>query len=102
MITIKEVYKGKTALLEISGHAEYAEHGKDIVCSSVSTACIISANLMEKLKLKSDIIDLVCEEGYFRFEIKTEDFTSVTIFDNLVEVLRQLQKDYPKYIKYKN
>ena len=44
--------------IKVEGHADFARLGKDIVCASVSTAIILSANLIKRfdqektLKLK--------------------------------------------------
>ena len=37
--------------LEISGHAEYAEYGKDIVCSAVTAAFSTTINLIDRIGL---------------------------------------------------
>lgn len=102
MTKVKVQYKGQTTLLEAKGHSGYADYGHDIVCSAISTACIVSANLIERLDLKTSIIDLVCDEGYFRLEVKTSDFVANMVMDNLIATLDELQKQYPKYIKYEN
>nr|DAP21256.1 MAG TPA: YsxB-like protein [Caudoviricetes sp.] len=47
------------ARLTVSGHAGYAEHGKDIVCSAVS---ILVLTLIESLKRHNNII-YELEEG---------------------------------------
>lgn len=103
MITVKINRKEiKSLCIEIQGHANYAEYGNDIVCASVSTAAIMTANLIEKLKLGYNIIDLVCESGYFRLVVNGNDYTTCMIFENLEYTLDDIQKQYPKYIKYKN
>lgn len=102
MTTIKIVYKTNEALVEVSGHANYAEHGSDIVCAAISTACIFTANLIDKLDMRYNILDLVCEEGYFRLQIKTDNNVILSVFENLAETLDSLQQQYPKYIKLKN
>ena len=33
----------------ISGHANYDEYGKDIVCSSITTAVFTTLNLLDKI-----------------------------------------------------
>lgn len=52
--------------IEVSGHAEYAETGKDIVCSAVSTLCY---TMLDWVRNSYDIIDFqnrVNEtDGYF-------------------------------------
>ena len=102
MTTYRVEYKAKEAVIEVKGHSEYAEHGSDIVCASISTACIITANLIDKLDLRYNILDLVCEEGYFRLQVNTRDNTTFSIFENLVETLDSISGQYPKYLKLKN
>jgi uncharacterized protein YsxB (DUF464 family) len=47
------IYSG----FKVSGHAEYAEYGQDIVCASVSSAVQLTANLItEVFSLKSDVM----------------------------------------------
>ena len=77
----------------------YADYGYDIVCASISTACIVTANLIEKLNLSYNIIDLVCDEGYFRLSVKTIDETLNGIFENLEYTMEDISKQYPKYLK---
>ena len=62
----------------------------------------MSANLIERLDLNTNIIDLVCDEGYFRLEVKKSNFVADTVIENLIETLDELQKQYPRYIKYEN
>ena len=102
MTTYRVEYKAKEAVIEVKGHSGYAEHGSDIVCASISTACIITANLIDKLDLRYNILDLVCDEGYFRLQIKTNDKVVLGVFENLAETLDSLQQQYPKYVKIKN
>ncbi len=101
MTTYNVVYKGTDATIEVKGHANYDAYGSDIVCASISTACIYTANLIEKLNLSYNIVDLVCEEGYFRLQVKTNDFTANAIFENLEYTLEEISKQYPKYLQYK-
>ena len=102
MTTYKIEYKINEALVEVKGHSGYADYGHDIVCASISTACIMTANLINKLDLCYNILDLVCDEGYFRLQIKTTDSVIENIFSNLIETLESLEKQYPKYLKLKN
>ena len=101
MTTYNVIKNQFTAKIEVKGHAGYAEYGHDIVCASISTACIVTANLIEKLELGYNIIDLVCDEGYFRLQVKISDATSKAIFENLEYTLDDISKQYPKYLKMK-
>ena len=102
MATYKIIRKDKEATVEVQGHANYSGYGTDIVCASISTACIFTANLIEKLNLSYNIIDLVCEEGYFRLQVKTTDTTANAIFENLEYTLEEISKQYPKNLKFIN
>lgn len=102
MTTYRIKRKGQEALLEVQGHADYDIYGKDIVCASISTALIFTANLIEKLNLGYNIMDLVCEEGYFRLQIKASDRTANAVFENLEDTLEEISKQYPKNLKFIN
>ena len=90
------------AVLEVKGHSGYANHGEDIVCASISTACIMSANLIDKLNLGYNILDLKVSDGYFKINLKIVDETVNGIFDNLIETFNELSNQYPKHLKIKN
>ena len=89
------------AIIEVKGHSGYSVEGTDIVCASISTACIVTANLIDKLNLGYNILDLVCDEGYFRLQVNTLDNVTKGIFDNLEETLESIEEQYPKYLKKK-
>ncbi len=99
MTTCRIVKETEQACIEVKGHAGYAKYGKDIVCASITTACIITANLIEKLNLSYNVIDLVCDEGYFRLKVNTVDQTLNAIFENLEFTMEDISKQYPKYLK---
>lgn len=101
MTTYNIVRKTNEALIEVQGHAGYSTNGNDIVCAAISTACIMSANLIDKLGLRYNILDLVSEDGYFRLQVKTDNNVVLMIFENLVETLEELHNQYPKYLKLK-
>lgn len=85
--------------IEVSGHAEYDESGKDIVCAAVSTAIIVTANAINLVGF-NDHIELVIEEGYFKIEVNDNDDILNKLLLNLEYTLHDLEKQYPKYIKY--
>jgi hypothetical protein len=93
--------KTNEALIEIKGHAGCGTSGHDIVCAAISTACYMTANLIDKLDLRYNILDLVCEDGYFRLQVKTDNHVVSGIFDNLEEHIIELHNQYPKYLKMK-
>ena len=101
MTTYSIVYKENEALVLVTGHAGYADEGFDIVCASISTACILSANLIEHLKLGYNIIDVQSEKGYFKLQVKTDNEIVLGIIQNLECHLDELQKQNPTNLKKK-
>ena len=103
MITVKVYSDNKRIIgIEVSGHSGYEEVGKDIVCSSVSTAMILSINLLEKLnadiKYVSDEKIPLISLDILSFDDSTEQIVQ-TILVNLVENLNEVSKNYKKYLK---
>lgn len=95
-------YKFTNNILEIKGHSLFGNYGNDIVCSAVSTAVIVSINLIEKFN-KLDKILYKLESGYLYLEIKDqEDLVIKNIIDNLLYTLKDISTSYPKNIKEDN
>ena len=90
-------------IIEVKGHSGYDEIGKDIVCSSVSTALILTINLLEKLNFKFSY-ESDDKIPYMSLNIdgeNSEDDLKLiqTILGNLVDNLSQVEKQYKKYLK---
>ena len=95
MINI-EIINNKT--IKVKGHADYAEYGQDIVCASVSTAVYMSINQIEVFD-KIDCIKYSMSEGNVCIEVVREDEIVKKVISNLIFTLRDLELQYPKYIK---
>ena len=95
MINI-EIINNKT--IKVKGHANYAEYGADIVCASVSTAVYMSINQIEVFD-KSECINTKIAEGNACVEVVCEDEIVSKVISNLIFTLRDLELQYPKYIK---
>lgn len=99
MIKVNYLLKDRKLVeLEITGHAEYDESGKDIVCAAVSTAIIVTANAVELLDLNSKR-ELMIDEGYFKFKVLEHEHVLDKLLENLEYTLYDLEKQYPYYIK---
>lgn len=81
----------------ITGHANYDEHGKDIVCSSVSSIVTTTVNAILIFDNKS--IKYNVKEGLVKIDIVKEDETTRKLLDNMINLFIDLTKDYPKNIK---
>lgn len=88
----------------IEGHANYAEHGKDIVCSSVSVLSITVANEISEIIPGKSIVCtkdglLSCRfnlsydcQNYFEFHIDR-------MYQMLKENIQDIERQYPDYVK---
>ena len=99
-MTLYTVKRSKdSTVVEVKGHADYDDKGYDIVCAGISIATLMTANLIDRLGYKYDVLDLIAEEGYFRLQVKNNNQVLNKIVDNLVDTLDELWGEYPKYIK---
>lgn len=90
---------------ELTGHADAGPKGKDIVCASVSTLAISTANGIEALAGFTPLVDIAEEAGgYFYMELLT-DVTqeqlniAQLLLENLLLGLQAVADEYPEYIQ---
>lgn len=100
--------KGLWTSLKVSGHSGYANFGSDIVCAGISTAVISSINLLDKLadghfeiiQDEKEGVIILQNIDYNKINCDYLDFINL-IFENLIETLKGIEEDYPKYFKLK-
>ena len=82
---------------EISGHAMFAENGRDVVCAAVSSAAYMAANTI------TDVIgaDAVAQAGEASMSVKLNqpDEQAENVLKGLEIHLTELSKQYPQNIK---
>ncbi len=82
---------------EISGHAGFAESGKDIICAAVSSAAYMAANTI------TDVIGANAEvgegNGAMTVALKGPNERAETVLKGLELHLTELSKQYPDNIK---
>ena len=82
--------------ITILGHAMYDDYGKDIVCASVSSLITCTVNGIYSLNKNS----ILYKDDSNTIEIKIlDDENALKLFNNLILMLKDLAKDYPKNIK---
>lgn len=86
----------KEKQITIKGHANYDELGKDIVCASVSSMVITTVNAI--LRVDNEAIRYSDNDGVIIDIIKNDEIVNKLI-NNLIDLLRELEKQYPKYIE---
>lgn len=81
----------------ITGHADYDEYGKDIVCASVSSIVITSVNAALKIEEKS--LDFKEEQDKLTINILSNNKNILIIIKNMIDLLEELSLTYKKNIK---
>ncbi len=84
---------------EISGHSGYAEVGEDIICASVSSAVYMTANTVTEVI--GDKADITESDGYMKLMLKEASEKSEALLEGLFLHVKNLSKDYGKYISCK-
>ncbi len=84
--------------ISISGHANFAEYGKDIVCAAVSSTVLTTINGI----LSIDNNSIKVEEGN-NFKIIINNHTDIVdkLLNNMIICLKEIEKKYEKNIKIK-
>lgn len=86
--------------IKITGHAGYADFGKDIVCASCSTAAIMTVNQIEVFGML-DCISYEISDALLEIKVIEKNDTIEKIINNLIFTLQNLEMQYPKNIKIK-
>lgn len=83
-----EISKDK---ITITGHANYDEYGKDIVCAAVSSTVITTINGI--LSIDNDALK-VTEGKILTIEILKHDDSTDKLINNMINLLEELKNDY--------
>ncbi len=84
---------------EIKGHSGFADFGRDVVCSAVSSAAYLTVNTV------TDVICAKCDQlfnndGYMKILIDRSDCEKCSdLFNGFKLHMLQLSEQYSKYIK---
>ena len=89
---------------EMTGHANFSEHGSDIVCAGVSALAITTVKSIEKLAGYQPIVEVdEVEGGYLYMEVvedltKEQEHTTQILLNSLLLGLEGIQEEYPNYL----
>ena len=87
----------KDNTIKISGHANYSEYGKDIVCASVSSIITTAVNCIMNIDKDSIIYQ---DDGNAVMITKINDNNIVEIIiETMIEILKDLASQYKENIK---
>ena len=93
-----EVVKENNLYKKVSviGHAMYADYGKDIVCSAVSS--IVTTTINGCIALDKDSLSYEVNDKGVVISNIVGDNTN-TLINNMVSLLKELEEKYPTNIK---
>ena len=81
--------------IDITGHAGYAEKGKDIVCSAVSVIFYMVASYLEKQR--SNLTDVITDNKSVLY-VKEVNFPESFALDIASEGFDMIAKTYPDHV----
>lgn len=100
MIKVKvEKQNAKYKKITILGHAMYDDYGKDIVCAAASSIVTTTVNGILSLD-KGSLSYMVSKKGV-SIDIKSTDTTTQILINNMVSLLKELEKNYKENIEVK-
>lgn len=87
-----------TAKITVDGHADYAEQGKDIVCSAVS---VLTFNLIRSVEcLTTDKIKCQADTpGHINIEFENLSEQSKLLIDSFFIGISEVATAYPEYVQ---
>lgn len=84
--------------IKVSGHANSAEYGKDLVCAGVSTATTGIANaLVQRGFLDLGTIDL--REGFVYIKVNQYEKDIQVVLETFEVILETIEESYSQYMK---
>ena len=86
--------------IQVSGHADSAKYGKDLVCAGVSTTCVGIANALVNnhfLDQGRGTIDV--QEGFVKIKVNQFDEVIQVVIETFVTILETIEESYSKYMK---
>jgi len=82
--------------IEVKGHSEYDEKGKDIVCAAIST---LTEATYRYLKATGNVVGITAIDGYFFMVIEVINANGQNIVKTFTEMIDDLIQQYPKNIR---
>lgn len=81
----------------ISGHAGYAEHGKDIVCAAVST--LLQTFIASVDELTGDDLKTEITAGYAAVKYRNLSEHARVLLDSFFIGVRMIAEEYPQHVR---
>ncbi|KLO21814.1 ribosomal protein [Marinitoga sp. 1197] len=91
---INIIFNLKKNYVEIDGHADFDEYGKDILCSAVSTLTQFVAEIIKNEKIGN----YKKRDGYLKIKWKNNELSDKLV-KYLHDALKSLEESYPYNLK---
>ncbi|AJD91648.1 ribosomal-processing cysteine protease Prp [Jeotgalibacillus malaysiensis] len=99
-VIIEKDPNGLIRAFQMEGHADYAEHGKDLVCAGASAVSFGAVNAVLSLTETEPLIHQGDDGGYLRVEFPDEANSSTQlIMESMIVSLQTIEQEYGQYIK---
>ncbi|WP_301109591.1 ribosomal-processing cysteine protease Prp [Sporosarcina sp.] len=100
-IRIEKEPSGRISSFEMDGHADFAEHGKDLVCAGASAVSFGAVNAIAKLTENAPEVEQSADGGYLRvaFPVTDRDAEVQLIVQAMIVSLQTIELDYAEYIQ---
>lgn len=100
MIKVKVILENdKYKTITMNGHANADVYGKDIVCAAASSILTTSVNAC--LSFDKNCLDYEAKSGNVKINVLSNDNVTQTLIANMVNLLKELETNYPKNIEIK-
>lgn len=100
MIQIEKKREGGRIVLDVRGHAGYAEMGKDIVCAACSTLICTLLGQMQRLEDREEAVlcENIQEAGHCRMALELCSPEAKASYDTIMTGFQMLADSYPDYV----
>lgn len=101
-VIIKRDQSERIHSFEMSGHANFAEHGKDLVCAGASAVSFGAMNAIIVLTGEKPAIQQSADGGFLKVvfpKSKERDADIQLIVESMVVSLQTIEQDYGQHIK---
>ncbi|ARF13082.1 MULTISPECIES: ribosomal-processing cysteine protease Prp [Sporosarcina] len=100
-VRIMKEPSGRISVFEMDGHANFAEHGQDLVCAGASAVSFGAVNAIMQLTSIEPDVDQGADGGYLRvaFPVTDQDAQVQLLLQAMIISLQTIELDYADYIK---
>lgn len=94
MITVKPYRGSYTNGYTVEGHADYAEHGQDIVCAGVSAL----AQSTEFSLMRYANVESIASDGFLQVDVTNPNIYTHVLISSMVNGMLHIEDIYPQYL----